>query len=334
MNRLDFMNGVAAAFTIKHLAMQTDSDIGDPALASGSQALRVLLGHGDAAPLEAGTFLFQGRGYRGTFSDSSKGIVNTVPLEEYLYSVVPREMPRLWPAAALQAQAVVARTFVLSRSNPRAEYDLVPSEADQVYTGMDAERPQTSAAVQATSGTVLRFGGGFASVLYSSCCGGHTESSAQAWGGQPISYLNGVPCTFCADSPWYNWAQTIALDDLRERLNAAIAPMPQIERIWLDAPDSSGRSVYWNVAGQGTIQRIKAADVRRALGMRTLPSLLIRKFIAPAGAQPERTVHIEGSGLGHGVGLCQWGCRGMAITGADLQTILRQYYPGTTLAHV
>src|SRR4029077_1666627 len=156
--------------------------------------------------IDAQTFLYEGRRYRGTAAvlPETGEVVSTVPVEQYLYSVVSREMPRSWPAEALQAQAILARTYVLQRSNPNRAYDLVPSEADQVYTGIDAEAAQTSAAVDATTGKALRYAGEFASIAYSSCCGGPTESSADAWGGA-LPYLSGVSCDYCKDSQWYRW---------------------------------------------------------------------------------------------------------------------------------
>lgn len=296
-----------------------------------TQALRVLLGSGQAQRVDEATFLFEGRRYRGTYSTTSSGqIVSTIPLEHYLYSVVSREMPSSWPASALQAQAIIARTYVLQRSNPRREYDLVPSEADQVYTGIDAEHAQTSAAVDATSGKVLRFADGFAEALYSSCCGGHTESNAGAWGGAPLPYLQGVQCGHCNDSPWYTWKQEIPFARFAQVLSSPLAQVGAVSSISPDAPDASGRSQFWTFTGSTGTQRVKAADIRRALGTRALPSLLVRSV---ALSQADQRVTIEGGGLGHGVGLCQWGARGMALAGAAAADIIAYYYPGTGIGN-
>jgi stage II sporulation protein D len=290
----------------------------------------VLLGNGQAQRIDAQTFLYNGRSYRGGFSTTEDGqLVNTLPLEQYLYSVVSREMPHSWPAAALQAQAIVARTYVLQRSNPNRAYDLVPSEADQVYTGIDAEHPETSAAVDATAGQVLRYGAGFAQVLYSSCCGGHTESNGDAWGGMPIAYLCGVQCTYCNASPWYKWTQHVPLAQLQQALAGPLRGIDGITNITTDVPDPSGRARLWTFSGMSGSRTVKAEDVRRALGTRVLPSLLVRDIAVQAGER----VDIEGGGLGHGVGLCQWGARGMALTGADARAILAYYYPGTGIGN-
>jgi stage II sporulation protein D len=309
---------------------QTPDDVNDPAAANEaqSQALRVLLGKGQAQQIDAQTFLFEGRRFRGTFATTDSGeVVSTVPLEEYLYSVVSREMPSSWPAAALQTQAIVARTYVLQRSNPRRSYDLVPSEADQVYTGIDAETPSTKAAVDATAGQVLRFAGGFANVSYSSCCGGHTEANSDAWGGAPLPYLCGVLCPYCTASPWYAWSHEVPMEKVCDAFGPQLAATGDLQSIELDPPDPSGRAPFWTFTGSTGSARIKAAQVRRALGSRTLPSLLVKRVSTGPALQ------IEGAGLGHGVGLCQWGARGMAQSGADARAILSFYYPGTVLGN-
>jgi stage II sporulation protein D len=315
----------ASALAFSRRALAQD----DPALSSSAPALRVLLGRGQFQTIDAQTFLYEGRRYRGTAQVTASGaVVTTVPIEEYLYSVVSREMPHSWPAEAVRAQAILARTYVLQRSDPNREYDLVPSEADQVYTGMDAEAPQTSAAVDATAGKVLRFGQGFAQIAYSSCCGGHTESSADAWGGKPIAYLSGVACTYCKDSSWYRWTQSIAADRFAAALGAQASAVGEISSIALDSLDPSGRARFWIFSGPQGSARVRASDVRRALGSRVLPSLLVNKIDLPAGAQQ---ANINGAGLGHGVGFCQWGARGLAQTGASNAEILAYYFPGTSL---
>ncbi len=323
--------GAPCAFAPSRAFAASSDDVSDPANASGAPALRVLLGTGTAAEIDAHSFMFGGRRYRGSFSYTDFGqVVSTVPLEQYLYSVISREMPRAWPAAALQAQAIVARTYVLKRSTPLRDYDLVPSQADQVYTGVDAEHPQTNAAVDATSGRVLRFGRGFAQVVYSSCCGGHTEASSLAWDGPPVQYLSGVACGYCASSPWFTWTQSIALSKLQDALGQQLAGLRDLRSVSLAALDASGRARFWEFQGSSGTQRIKAADVRRALGTRALPSLLVHRMqLTNVPAQPALVV--EGAGLGHGVGLCQWGARGLAITGADASQILDFYFPGTAI---
>ncbi len=301
----------------------------DPSASSPRQALRVLLGRGTATAAAASTFEFDGKLYRGTFEQTEDGqIVNLVDLEQYLYSVVPREMPPSWPPGALQAQVICARTYVLQRSDPRRFYDLVPSEIDQRYDGIAAETPSGIAAVDASAALVLGFAGGFAQVAYSSCCGGHTESSADAWGNLPIPYLGGVVCTSCSDSPNYRWERTLGFDQIASRFAGAMPALTTVDDLRITTRDASGRARGFELVSDlgGTV--VSGSTFRRGIGTRVLPSLLLTQL----RRTPDGTgVLIDGGGLGHGVGLCQWGARGMAQAGAAAAAILALYFPGTVV---
>ncbi|HTU70927.1 MAG TPA: SpoIID/LytB domain-containing protein [Candidatus Baltobacteraceae bacterium] len=304
----------------------------DPAMNANAQELRVLLGPGVVRSASPGSFAFNGQTYRGTYSRLPGGsIVNTLRLEEYLYSVVPREMTPGWPDAALQAQAICARTYVLQRSNPARGYDVVPSELDQVYGGVAQESPAARAAVDASAGLVLRYGANFARVMYSSCCGGHTESASDAWGGAPIPYLGGVVCTTCTDSPYYRWNRTLDLTSVASAFANEIAPLGSLQSLSEGTRDPSGRARTIVLAGTDWSLPVKGSTFRLRIGPRVLPSLLITKF-EPA-AEAAGHIAIEGGGLGHGVGMCQWGARGLALRGAQPAEILNSYFPGTDIDH-
>jgi stage II sporulation protein D len=330
MRRGCFLLLAAAPFVVSRAARaQSDAD---PESTASAPALRVLLGAGTAAPGVAGTFTFNDRLYRGTFSRLADGeIVNLVDIEAYLASVVPSEMSPSWPAAALQAQAICARTYVLQRSDPLREYDLVPSELDQVYRGVEGESLTSTAAVRATVGQVLQYNGLFARVAYSSCCGGHTEAAADLWGGAPIAYLSGVLCTSCAASPNFRWSATLPLTAIAARFAAPLAILGSLEDVRIAERDASGRVRAFDLVAGGASVRVAGSAFRRAVGTRTLRSLLVMS----AQRSPDgTTVDLDGAGLGHGVGLCQWGARGMAAEGRDAAAILAAYFPGTVAGNL
>jgi stage II sporulation protein D len=326
MRRARFlMLGAATLLWARPARAQTDAD---PATSSRRQALRVLLGRGDAAPASGQSFSFDGKIYRGNFERTEDGqIVNVVDLEEYLYSVVSREMPAGWPPAALEAQAICARTYVLQRSDPRRSYDLVPSELDQLYDGIAGETVSGIAAVDATAAAVLSFTGGFAQVAYSSCCGGHTESSSDAWGNAPIPYLTGVLCTYCSDSPNYRWQRNLAFDAIASRLQT-VAPLARVDDLRVSVRDASGRARDFELVTDRGSVIVPGSAFRRAVGSRVLPSLLLTNVRRTADGI---AVLLDGGGLGHGVGLCQWGARGIALSGGAASEILAFYFPGTAL---
>ncbi|MBW3571519.1 MAG: SpoIID/LytB domain-containing protein [Gemmatimonadetes bacterium] len=124
--------------------------------------------------------------------------INELPFEQYLYGVVPRELPpTVWPQAEAQkAQAVAARTWGLASYNKRAAdgYNLRATTDDQVYGGYNAEHPVSSAAVDATAGVVAKHAGKLITAYFSSTSGGYT-AGYEEWldGAAPIAYLQAVP---------------------------------------------------------------------------------------------------------------------------------------------
>jgi len=326
MRRAAFL-GLAAVPLLSSVRARAQSDA-DPASSSRRPALRVLLGRGEAVPAGPDLFTVDGRSYRGAFQRLADGqIVNVVDLEEYLYSVLPREMPVRWAPAALQAQAICARTYVLQRSDPRRPYDLIPSELDQVYAGVASETPTATASVNATAGQVLKFAGAFAQVAYSSCCGGHTEAASDAWGSVTIPYLQGVVCAFCSDSPNYRWTTSIPFDVIATRFAGPLQSFGRLEDLQITERDPSGRARAFALVTDRGNAIVSGSAFRLGVGPRTLRSLLLTNV---QRAQ-DNSVSIEGGGLGHGVGLCQWGSHGMALAGHQAAEILGLYFPGTVV---
>jgi len=144
--------------------------------------------------------------YRGTaevrFNATRSRLVgvNELPIEQYLYGVVPRELgPIAFPLVeALKAQAVAARTFARRRmqfcgaSRCGHGYHVIPTTSDQVYGGFTAEHPLSTSAVHETRGVVGTYAGGLIEGLYSSTSGGWTANSEDVFL-NALAYLRGVP---------------------------------------------------------------------------------------------------------------------------------------------
>jgi len=148
------------------------------------------------------------RSYRGTIEVSSTGAalqaVNIAGLEAYVQGVVPGELPSAWPAAALQAQAIAARSYALATLVKGKAWDLYADGRSQQYPGAGAETPETTAAVRATSGKVLLFGGTRATAFYSSSSGGRTQSGLDSFG-LDVPYLPTQDDPWDASSPFHVW---------------------------------------------------------------------------------------------------------------------------------
>lgn len=123
--------------------------------------------------------------YRGGFElslvNNRLALVNELPLEQYLYSVVGMEVSPSWPEEALKAQAVAARTYALYQGTKYQIADVVDTTLSQAYYGMDKEHPNTIAAVDATAGEVMMLNGKLIEPLYSSNSGGMTADPGELW---------------------------------------------------------------------------------------------------------------------------------------------------------
>jgi stage II sporulation protein D len=148
-----------------------------------------------------GIVTINGRPYRGlgearVNSTATLAGINQLPLEQYLYGVVPRELgPMAYPEMEAQkAQAIVARTYAIVGLGKRASdgYDLTATTSDQVYGGYD-EYALSNQAVDETRGNVVTHDGRLISTLYFSTSGGHTADNEEAFNSAAVSYLRGVP---------------------------------------------------------------------------------------------------------------------------------------------
>lgn len=282
-----------------------------------------------------GGLALDGRRYRGSLELRHRGAgltaVNIVPVDDYLLSVVPEEMPTDWPAEALKAQSVAARSFALkSRGRHAAEgYDLCTTTHCQLYKGIASEKTASTAAVRATRGEVLTYGGQPIEALFHTDSGGMTESSEDVWGSH-VPYLHAVRDTPLGTMPW---AKTMSTAALEQKLAAKGHNIGRLRAIEL-SPLAIGRAAKDRTASG----RVKAMTVTGTKGSVTLSgtawrSLLGLKSTLFSAKLAKDTVTFTGFGAGHGLGISQWGAKRLAETGRSYADILHHYYTGVTLQH-
>jgi stage II sporulation protein D len=305
-------------------------DIEDP---GGAKTVRVLLGSNVSAQprrLSAWEFSWNGRAYRGDFAftplgDGRTGLVNSLPLDAYLYGVVSKELSESLPKAAQETQTIAARTYAFKRLRPDRPYDVVAGESNQSYGGIEGESVAGRDAVDATAGNIVVFAGAPADIAYSACCGGHTESAVAAWG-TDFPYLRGVVDPNCAGAPGFAWRQSVSLATLESALGARWANCGAIGSVTLSDIDPSGRARRITIGGDRGSLDLKGDEFRFVLGASIVRSTLLRSANVRDGV-----LLLEGSGFGHGVGLCQWGACTAARRGTATADILQFYFPGTSL---
>jgi len=193
--------------------------------------------------------------------------VNSVGIEQYLYGVVPREMPAGWSAEALKAQAVVARSYALRSRRPTEPYDVFADVRSQVYGGVLAETDATNAAVRGTRGRVVMAGGEVAQTFFFSTSGGRTAGNEEAFGGTPISYLRPVDDPHDDLSPYHTWTARLTQRDAERKLGDAL--LGDLEGMRVATRTPSGRAATVLVRGSEGNQTVSAATIRTRLELRS-----------------------------------------------------------------
>ncbi len=335
------------------------------------------------------------RDFRGTFlvakpshTAVSMNLINYIPIDEYLYGVVPAEMPASWHIEALKAQAVAARTYMLinlaNSKHSRDGYDLCATSCCQVYKGLSMEHINSNKAINDTKGLVIKYGGKMITTYYSSSAGGHTEDNNLVWSGTALPYLRGVNDDYYESrsrNPRYSWTVIKTPAEMSAQLASKGHDIGDILKIEEALPKSiSGRQNAIKFTGTKGIVTISGqSNIRNTLGLfsakfditlsEKLEAMMIKDWtgrstlsginklntvteVTLAGATVigkngkttlGESVHVigigsspseitlKGGGWGHGVGMSQYGARGMADEGMKFDQILTFYYSGTDI---
>lgn len=259
--------------------------------------------------------------YRGYLEISPNSwLINVLNIEEYLFSVVPSEMPAYYPLEALKAQAVASRTYALVNRGRHGEFDLCSTVHCQVYKGIRAENDKSTRAVLETMGEVAVYNNQLIKAFFHSSSGGYTEDCKYVWGGD-IPYLKGVKDVdeLLNDS----WVRVIAVNELFEKLSS----------LGINVDRNFSLELEKTVSGR--VYRIWLRDSDKAYilmgttfrSLFNLPSTLFDMILEADGR-----ILLKGRGNGHGVGLSQNGAKFLAEKGYNYKEILKYYYQGVDIA--
>ena len=305
----------------------------------------------------SGLLSLGGKPYRGDLAfsggDSGVTVVNVVKIDDYLRGVVPLEIGTTAPAdsAAVQAQAVTARSYAYIHLSADAgrSYDLTGSTLDQVYGGVAVETAVASEAVETTRAQVLKYAGRVVNAPYHSTCGGSTAAASEIWRTSDEPYLQPVSDRipgsnryYCDLAPRFKWTRTIDGPALTAALAQYLATYTSVPNrtpgtardVTIGSRTPSGRVGTVTITTDRGNFVVRGNDIRFVLrppGGEILNSTYfsIETTSGADGSIARLTLH--GMGYGHGVGMCQSGAIGRARAGQDYRTILRTYYPGTTV---
>ena len=299
---------------------------------------------------------FKDRRYAGelrvSLIDQKLQIINYLKLEKYLQSVVGSEMPKEFPLAALQAQAIAARTYALKILGKKKLFDVHSTEASQVYLGLEAETPKVKKAVRSTNSLALFYKNKLIDAVFHSSSGGRTENSGQVWRYQ-LPYLRSV-VDYDQKSTKYRWLNKFSSEEMDQRFPS----LGGLNSIQITKKSNSGRVLKIRLHGPNGIEDISGKRLRKILQLpsnkfeaylkfnqenkfKEVTSYNDKKQLNFDNNQLQYISHenlpvipedyfleVKGYGAGHGVGMSQWGAKAMAERGSSYRIILKHYYTG------
>jgi stage II sporulation protein D len=210
--------------------------------------------------------------YAGTLRTITDGGIQRssadLPMEYYLRGVVPSESPASWPAAALQAQSVAARSYAAYKVTPSRWFDSYDTTQDQCWDGAAAHAKTTDAAIAATAGKIRTYGGKPAFTQFSSSNGGQL-----ATGSVPYLKSKADPYEQYSGNPNTTWTKSVSAATFR-----SMAGLATVTRVRVTARDGNGR--YGgrvqtlvvdgtNSAGKAASRSFTGLQVRLTLGLRS-----------------------------------------------------------------
>ena len=298
-------------------------------------------------------------------------LVNKVPIETYLRGVVPYEIGLAAPPTTIEAQAILARTYVL-RNLRRFEidnYELCADTQCQVYRGITGAAEITDQAITATQGLVLTYENELVDALYSSNTGGVTAAFSHVWNGPDRPYLQPVVDSVVGrwdlaqrplsnddnlkaflslnsgfnEETWdtFRWEEDSTLEKIGQDLqmylqarNHPLANFTQVQRLVVTERAPSGRVQTLQIATDAGVVNLSKDEVIRAIeAPLSLLFYTAGLYEQPdAGSDPQLVGYrFIGGGFGHGVGMSQTGAYNLGALEWSHDRILKFYYPGTEL---
>ncbi len=261
-------------------------------------------------------------------------LINELNLDDYLSTLLPKEMNSTWPIEALKAQAVAARSYALFKIQTKqvgkskgfeTYYDLENSEKHQVNGDFFDVTKKTKKAAYDTKGEILvNPKDRMIPIFFHSKCGGRTLTPDQVWSNVVEGYKS-VNCTFCHKHGRENWNHIIPKNQMAYSLTRVLKNYNKdkgsvnVHKITMMSDHKREESLKFYSGA--SFKKIKKSRLRSVLGRSILPSNYFN-----LSEQNDRYI-VSGSGFGHGVGLCQFGAKELALQGFNYKQILAYYFP-------
>jgi stage II sporulation protein D len=266
-------------------------------------------------------------------------VINKVPLEDYIYSVVQCESLPAWPMEMQKLQAIISRTYAVNmidksrtHSSPYKYYDIRNTNLHQVYNGTHRVT-KIKEAVEETQGKILTFKGKAALTMFDICCGGSVPAKMRCKDPTKPYLMRNTKCTYCANSAHYSWKIDLSAHHFLEKLKAnpalkeKVKGLKSITDIKVVDADKAGIVHKIKISGGKKHVTISGRDIRRSL----VPQVKSLHFSA---SKIKDRIVLTGRGDGHQKGVCQFGAKELLSRNWDIEKVLQFYYPGTILGRL
>jgi stage II sporulation protein D len=332
---------------------------------------------GDTIPtIYFGTLKYRGSLFIKRIAAGFINVYNELSFEQYLYGVVPSEVPYSWHMEALKAQAVAARNYsILNMGKHNADgFDLCNGQHCQAYRGLGQENARTNQAVDETKGKIVLYNDKPINTYFHSSSGGRTENSENVWT-DTLPYIRSVDDKYGLGSPNDNWTKQYNKNDIKTKLIANKIDIGEITDIIPLKISDNGRVTLLEIRGTKGFTQLAKERIRTIMGSSEVKSIwynittdadLFVKDSSDLKPQLERAGELyvmsangvqklsngnnkvnvknqytlkniniipeyyifSGKGWGHGLGMSQYGAKGMAEAGFNFIQILEYYYTG------
>ncbi len=298
-------------------------------------------------PRASRDFLYvNGNPYHGTICctvDRKKflfHIINFVEIDDYLYGVLLGELYQSWPLEVHKVQAIVSRTYVLdrvcrARKRPQSLYDIKNNVFHQKYSGTH-EFHHLKKAVCETKDLVLTHKGKLITAMFDSCCGGVVPALVSSFNFHEAPYLaRTAACTHCKGTKRFTWKHETDIFHLQKkllessRLKKHVVSLGSLRKIEVGRRDKAGMVQTLLLKGKSGGEVVCLIEELK----KCFPPMKIRShnFVVH---QEGNNVTFEGKGIGHGIGLCQFGAFIMVKQGRKYTSIIRFYYPQVDISRL
>ena len=262
--------------------------------------------------------------FKVIFNNNDFDIINYIPIETYLLSVLPSEMPVSFELEALKSQAVAARTYAyyfINKFGETREFDVDNTTSYQVYNGFNPnmkkeDKNKIALAVEKTKNLIIKYNNEPIIAYFHSNSGGKTINSKEYFGGKDYPYLISKKDPYSLGVKSSTWELIIQ--------NKEFSKIFKYNGLITDKDITYNSDSYVDKMRIGTKQ-LDTKEIRRNVGYSVMKS---ERFSVKFNND---NIIFRGIGYGHGVGMSQWGANNMAKKGFNFKDIIEFYYPETKI---